>query len=111
MRMPRPPERTCIGCRRVRPACELVCLIAPDGKVRVVCRGRGQAARDESAGKRGRGAWLHPNCLAAAIKTGAMGRAFRKQVEVQGSETLLAQMHFASGRSTNVQGNSPGNTR
>jgi len=97
-------ERTCIGCRTACPADDLVCLIAPEGQVRVAHRGPGQALADESAGKRGRGAWVHPRCLAAAFKSGAMGRAFRRQVEVPDRETLLAQAHTARGRSTDVQG-------
>jgi predicted RNA-binding protein YlxR (DUF448 family) len=97
------PERTCIGCKTVCPVDELVCLIAPRGQVRLACRGRGQAA-EELTGKRGRGAWVHARCLPAAIR--AMGRAFRQQVEVPQIDTLLAQMHVASGRSINAQGDS-----
>jgi hypothetical protein len=40
--------------------------------------------------------------MAAAFK--AMGRAFRRQVEVSDQETLLAQVHSASGQSINAQG-------
>ena len=98
-----PFERTCVGCKAVCPASELLCLIAPEGQVRLARRGRGQAA-DESAGKRGRGAWVHARCIPAAIK--GMGRAFRKQVEIPQVDTLLAQMHVASGRSINAQGDS-----
>jgi hypothetical protein len=94
------PERTCIGCRTVCPASELVRLIAPDGRVRVVQVGHRYGA--SSSEKRGRGAWVHPRCLAAALKS--MGRAFRRQVEVLDRETLLAQVHSASGQSINAQG-------
>jgi predicted RNA-binding protein YlxR (DUF448 family) len=102
--MQKPPERTCVGCRAVCPASELICLIAPDGCVRVAHRGPGQAAADEATGKRGRGAWVHPRCLPAAVKS--MGRAFRRQVEVLQVETLLAQVHVAHGRSISAQGDS-----
>jgi len=102
--MHKPPERTCVGCRVVCPASELICLIAPDGCVRVAHRGPGQAAADEVTGKRGRGAWVHPRCLPAAVKS--MGRAFRRQVEVLQVETLLAQVHVAQGRSISAQGDS-----
>ena len=102
--MSRPPVRTCVGCRTACRADELVCLIAPDGHVRVARRGPGQAAADEVAGDRGRGAWVHPRCLAAALNNGSLGRAFRRQVEVLDRETLLAQAHFAQGRSTDAQG-------
>jgi uncharacterized protein len=99
------PERTCIGCKTVCPASELVCLIAPAGQVRLARRGRGRGqAADESAAKRGRGAWVHARCLPAATK--AMGRAFRQQVQIPKVDTLLAQMHVASGRSINAQGDS-----
>jgi uncharacterized protein len=101
--MRKPPERTCVGCRTVCPTVELVCLIAPEGQVRLARRGRGQVA-DESAGKRGRGAWVHSRCLPAALKV--MGRAFRRQVDIPKADTLLAQMHVASGRSINAQGDS-----
>ena len=94
------PERTCIGCRTVCPASELVLLIAPDGQVRVARAGHRHASG--MAEKRGRGAWVHPRCMAAAFK--AMGRAFRRQVEVSDQETLLAQVHSASGQSINAQG-------
>jgi predicted RNA-binding protein YlxR (DUF448 family) len=101
--MGKPPGRTCIGCRTVCPASELVHLIAPEGQVRLARRGPGQVA-DESTGKRGRGAWVHARCLPAALKT--MARAFRRQVEIPKVDTLLAQMHVASGRSIDAQGDS-----
>ena len=96
------PERTCIGCRTVCPASELVRLIAPEGRVRVAQVGRRQAPASGLVEKRGRGAWVHPRCLAAAGK--AMGRAFRRQVEILDRETFLAQVHSASGQSINAQG-------
>ena len=101
--MRKPPERTCVGCRKVCPASDLVCLIAPEGQVRLARRGPGQSA-EEAGRKRGRGAWVHARCLPAAAK--AMGRAFRRQVEIPKLDTLLAQMHVASGRSINAQGDS-----
>jgi len=102
--MHKPPERTCVGCKKVCPASDLVCLIAPEGRVRVAHRGSGRALSDAAPVKRGRGAWVHPRCLPLAVK--AMGRAFRRQVEDLQIETLLAQMHVASGRSINAQGDS-----
>ena len=96
------PERTCVGCRKVCPASELICLIAPEGQVCVARRG--QVAGGESGRKRGRGAWVHARCLPAAAK--AMGRAFRRQVEIPQLDSLLAQVHVASGRSINAQGDS-----
>ena len=43
------PERTCVGCRKVCPAPDLLCLIAPEGQVRLARRGSGQSA-DEAGG-------------------------------------------------------------
>jgi len=94
------PERTCIACRKVCPDWQLARLIAPDGQVRLAPRGTG----DGREGKRGRGAWVHVECIAEAIKGGAMGRAFKRQVAVSDAKTLLAQMHFAEGQ-PNGQGN------
>ena len=101
--MPSVPVRTCIGCRRAAPASELVCLIAPAGKLRLAQRGPGQAA--DEAGPRGRGAWAHPRCLAAALERGPLGRAFRQPVEVLHREALLSRAHSARARTTDVQGN------
>jgi predicted RNA-binding protein YlxR (DUF448 family) len=101
------PERTCLGCRAVRPASELFCFVAPDGQVRLARRGPQQRhvrPIDEAQSRRGRGAWSHPQCLPAALK--GMARAFRRQVEVPDLETLLAQMHIASGRTISAQGDS-----
>jgi predicted RNA-binding protein YlxR (DUF448 family) len=105
--MQRVPVRTCIGCRTTCPVAELVCLIAPAGKVRVARRGRGQAVADERGGKRGRGAWVHPRCLNAALAVETLRRAFRGPVEISERETLLARAHAACGRFTDGQGDSP----
>jgi len=86
------PERTCIGCRSVAPASSMVRLVAPDGCVRAV-------GRAKLAGKIGRGAWVHRECLSEAIKRGAMARAFRRQVEVGDGSALFAQAHCVPGRS------------
>lgn len=86
------PERTCIGCRTVGPASGMVRLVAPEGCVQVL-------ARAKMTGKVGRGAWVHRECLAEAIKRGAMARAFRRQVEVGDGSALFAQAHCVPGRS------------
>jgi predicted RNA-binding protein YlxR (DUF448 family) len=101
------PERTCLGCRAVRPVRELLCFVAPDGQVRLSRRGPHQRhvrRIDEGQAQQGRGAWSHPQCFSAALKV--MARAFRRQVEVPDLETLLAQMHVASGRTLSAQGDS-----
>jgi predicted RNA-binding protein YlxR (DUF448 family) len=104
--MQRFPLRTCIGCRTVCAASELVCLIAPEGRVRVARRGRGQAAADERDAKRGRGVWVHSRCLAGVLAKGVLGRAFRRPVAISDQETLLACVHSARGRFIDGQGNS-----
>ena len=96
--MASPPERTCIGCRAVGPASGMVRLVAPDGCVRALVRGCTAAL--PPTGKLGRGAWVHRECLAEAIKRGSMARAFRHQVEV--GAALLAWVHCVPGRSITV---------
>jgi predicted RNA-binding protein YlxR (DUF448 family) len=73
------PARTCIGCRAVCPASELVRLCVAEDRVRV------------SSASRGRGAWLHPRaeCLQAAVRTRAFARAFRRNVVAPAMEDLL----------------------
>jgi uncharacterized protein len=63
----REPQRTCVGCRRVRPSRELV---------RFVMTGTGPAPGN---GAPGRGAWLCPQieCAERALRKGAMARALR----------------------------------
>jgi predicted RNA-binding protein YlxR (DUF448 family) len=99
------PERTCIGCRQVRPAPELCLLVAPEGSLTIAPRA--STAATGRHGKRGRGAWVHPSCFAKALSNGGINRAFRRQIEVSSREALLAQMLTVFGRSLNVQGNSP----
>jgi uncharacterized protein len=68
------PVRTCIGCRRRELAVELLRVVA-------VSTGNGEFAVtvDTAGNLPGRGAWLHPNqqCLRAAIRRRAFGRALR----------------------------------
>jgi len=101
--MGRIPERTCIGCRRVVPASELIRLAAPDGRV-VVAPRRGGAAM----ARQGRGAWLHakPECVNTAISKRAFGRAFRGGVDGPDPTRLLDDLHVASGASSHEQGES-----
>ena len=101
--MGRIPERTCIGCRRVVPASEVVRLAAPDGRV-MVARRRGGAAMP----RQGRGAWLHPSeqCVAAAVKQRAFGRAFHVGVDGLDPAQLLTDVGQAMGASSHEQGES-----
>ncbi|MGE0215454.1 MAG: YlxR family protein [Mycolicibacterium sp.] len=68
------PVRTCIGCRRRELAVELLRVVAVGG-------GNGGDAVTVDAARTlpGRGAWLHrdPECLQAAIRRRAFGRALR----------------------------------
>lgn len=87
------PERTCIGCRAVGPASEMLRLVAPNGRV-VVLAGKDRADAAPK-GKRGRGAWVHMACITRALERGALARAFRRQVEAGEQLTLLARAHGA----------------
>jgi predicted RNA-binding protein YlxR (DUF448 family) len=80
------PLRTCIGCRTVCPAGELVRLVLVGERVEVAPRSAG------------RGAWLHPRaeCARAAIKTRALSRAFRKAVAFPATEDLIATVASAA---------------
>jgi predicted RNA-binding protein YlxR (DUF448 family) len=76
------PARTCIGCRLVCPAAELVRLGLQADRV---------VTTTSSAG---RGAWLHPReeCLRAAVRGRAFARAFRRPVTVPPPEELMAAL-------------------
>jgi hypothetical protein len=102
--MGRISERTCIGCRRVVPASELVRLAAPDGRVALAIR-RGGAAMP----RQGRGAWLHPSpdCVSAAVKQRAFGRAFRGKVDGVDLVRLLSDVSVALGDPSHEQGELP----
>ena len=100
------PKRTCIGCRAVCPAPDLLRLIAPDGHVRFATRRGGLAEVLAASGRRGRGAWVHPHCFAATLERNTLGRAFRRQIEVLDRKALLAEVHAAPQQSTNAQGDS-----
>ncbi|WP_234897277.1 YlxR family protein [Mycolicibacterium vanbaalenii] len=72
------PVRTCIGCRKRELAVELLRVVAVDGG-----NGPGNDASavtvDAARTLPGRGAWLHPDpeCLQAAVRRRAFGRALR----------------------------------
>lgn len=75
------PERTCVGCRTVRPKIEMVRIVRqPDGTVEL-----------DTGGKMpGRGAYVCPdeNCLDQAVKRKALDRALRVPVD----EVVLARL-------------------
>ncbi|HET7753936.1 MAG TPA: YlxR family protein [Anaeromyxobacteraceae bacterium] len=77
-----PPSRTCVGCGARAPASALVRLVLDGG---TVVRG--------TAGRGGRGAWLHADeaCLTRAVRRKAFARAFRgpATAEVEALRPLL----------------------
>jgi predicted RNA-binding protein YlxR (DUF448 family) len=76
------PARTCIGCRLVCPAAELVRLGLQADRVVIL------------TSSAGRGAWLHPreDCLRAAVRGRAFARAFRRPVTMPPPEELMAAL-------------------
>jgi uncharacterized protein len=93
--MKREPERTCLGCRRVRPKQTLVRLVRGlDGLV--VADLRGVAP--------GRGAYVCPDdsCLVRALGRARLGHAFRKAC--QASEALATVVRTSGFRGPAVRG-------
>jgi uncharacterized protein len=68
------PQRTCIGCRKVRRKAMLLRLVrGADGQVHVDSGGRAE----------GRGAYVcpDPGCLGKALHAGRLGHAFKRPCE------------------------------
>lgn len=68
------PQRTCIGCRKVRPKGSLVRLVrGADGRVQA----------DDSGRAEGRGAYVcpDPGCLRKALHAGRLEHAFKRPCE------------------------------
>jgi predicted RNA-binding protein YlxR (DUF448 family) len=78
------PARTCIGCRVVCAAGDLVRLVAIGDRV-IVAPGGSSA---------GRGAWLHPrdDCFQAAVKARAFARAFRRSMTMPAPGEFMAAL-------------------
>ncbi len=78
------PERTCIGCRAVAKASDLVRVTVEGDLVRV-------------AFATGRGAWLHPtrDCVTSAVEKKAFARAFRRAVRVPDVRELFGSVEEA----------------
>ena len=71
--------RTCVGCRRAVPPCQLV-------RVTVEHTAHGpRAVPDPLRRLGGRGAWVHPTreCVTAAVRKRAFNRAFRSAVDTE----------------------------
>jgi len=78
------PQRTCVGCRTVRPKRELVRVVrTPEGTVEL----------DPTGKRSGRGAYLCPDlsCLEAAVQGRRLERALRHPV----SREVLEQVRSA----------------
>ncbi len=83
--MKKQPERTCVGCRIKKPKHELLRIVrTPEGNVET----------DRSGRKNGRGAYIcpDPDCLAKAMKSGALGRALGATVQQDIYEGLLKEI-------------------
>lgn len=85
--MPRRPERTCVGCRVVRPKRELLRIVLP---------AEGPAALDPTGKRNGRGAYLcrdrGTTCLSAARRRHALVRALRTTSDRIDWDTLAADI-------------------
>ncbi|WP_326547145.1 YlxR family protein [Mycolicibacterium sp. ND9-15] len=85
------PVRTCVGCRKRELAVELLRVIAV-GNVDEAGNGPSVVTVDPARKLPGRGAWLHPTpqCLDAAMRRRAFGRALR----ITGSPDLSAVIEY-----------------
>ncbi|HEY8552203.1 MAG TPA: YlxR family protein [Thermaerobacter sp.] len=79
------PQRTCIGCRTIRPKRELL---------RVVRTPEGEVLFDPTGRKAGRGAYLcpDPQCLDRALRARELGRALKTEVDPATVEALRRQL-------------------
>lgn len=80
--MKREPQRTCVGCREVRPKARLI---------RLVRRTDGVVVIDRSGVEPGRGAYICPRreCATGALKGGRLARAFRGKTEASRELAVL----------------------
>lgn len=81
MRRKHVPQRTCVGCRQVRPARELIRIVRlPGGGVEV----------DETGKKSGRGAYLCPNrsCWEIALSRKRVEHALKTEMAEDEKEAL-----------------------
>ncbi|MGH7262542.1 MAG: YlxR family protein [Candidatus Rokuibacteriota bacterium] len=68
------PQRTCVGCRQVRPRAQLL---------RLVRRADALVVIDRASTAPGRGAYVCPaaECVGEALKRGRLAKAFRERAE------------------------------
>jgi predicted RNA-binding protein YlxR (DUF448 family) len=81
VRVKKIPQRTCLGCRSVKPKKELVRIVrTPDGEAIVDLTGK----------KSGRGAYICPNveCLEKAFKGNLLGQALEFEITASIKEDL-----------------------
>lgn len=79
------PMRQCVGCREMKNKREMIRVVrSPEGEISLDFRGK----------KPGRGAYVCPNrdCLAKAIKSKALSRAFDTAIPEEVYAALEAQM-------------------
>jgi len=81
------PERTCVGCRTVRPKRELIRIVLP---------AEGPAALDRTGKRNGRGAYLcrqtGTTCLAQARRRRVLVRALRTTSDRIDWDSLAAEL-------------------
>lgn len=78
------PMRMCVGCREMQPKRELI---------RVVRSAAGEVTVDHTGRAPGRGAYLckNPACLAKAVKSRALDRAYEQKVDAAVYERLTEE--------------------
>jgi predicted RNA-binding protein YlxR (DUF448 family) len=64
-------ERVCFVCRTKKPVCQLIRVARVDGKYII----------DEAGNANGRGCHIAPECIEKAIKTRALNRSFKANVD------------------------------
>jgi len=79
------PIRTCVGCRLTDEQGNLVRVVAdPAGRVKI----------DIPRRLPGRGAYIHPrrDCVAEAVRKGALARSLKRKLEAVGDEELWSRV-------------------
>jgi len=89
------PQRTCVGCRAVRPKVHLV---------RVVRTSEGGLRLDLTGKSPGRGAYVcrHEECVESALRRGVLRRALRTG-ETAGLETMARELRECVGHGGGVE--------